>query len=321
MKIKPVFRYFLALLLVLFSLSMQMATAYAQDIYVNAGNVNINSTEIDKKGDIVVPLGQYLYVGSPSIVIPDDKGYANAGASAIATGACTYISGNCAIALAHTYYATVGIRHNGQDYTTTGQYGIINVKTGDLVIISVVTDPAGNKYTGNMNVSNKFMGTVFGCTNSDCSGTGKETISNIYFSANITITQSTCSIATAHDMAFVWLSLSPSQIANGSAETQTAPITMSCTGNAVPVAVTVSSNTGSYDAANGLIKTDKANLGLKLTWAGSGRPVALDSAFEFPSTGEPTEDFSVNAQPVALGGGAINAGDFSATVTVSFDYH
>lgn len=139
----------------------------------------------------------------------------------------------------------------------------------------------------------------------------------IYNTNTITVTASTCQLQTPRDISIQWPSMSPSEVQSYSAEVKPAAIQTICQADNINILVTVSSSNGSNDAANGIVNTNKANLGLKLTWASDGQPVILDQQRDFGRG--LTRDFTINAQPVGTGGG-ISGGDFTSDVTVTFEY-
>ncbi len=246
----------------------------------------------------------------------DRHSKADEGCFSTPSGTTKNIDGFMGIKLAHGFFAIYGKRDaSGDHYVPYSGSSPIRLGGNDVFIISIATKDAGSKYSGSF-VVNQKIADVKGCLNSEAYGTLN--ISNM----TITISDSACAIATSHNMAFIWPSVSPSQLQNGSAEIMNAPVRMDCSnsGGTYPVAVTFSSKNGNYDAANGIVKTNHENLGLQLTWASTGKPIPQGTEIDFPGTSNLSEDFSVNAKPVQTGSGVITGGDFSTSVTMSIEY-
>lgn len=277
-----------------------------------SGTVNVNK---DPNENGYIPPGRYVFASQP---------FTGPSGEMILIGSFPRIiipGGALAWDLGNGFAAIMGVRDSaGVDHwTDLPQYS----EKGAEAIISVVTAPEGTEFTGTFTTGNVRAAAV-----SDSTGTYKnDLVAELYLNLTFNVSNSSCLITTPHNAIFNWPGISPSEIRNGSVPVQTAPVTMSCSSSGAeemitrPVAITFTSTDGSADAANGIIKTDKANLGLKLTWHSNGQPVQLDKVNEFPAVAAKTVDFSVDAQPVALNSpNTISGGSFATTVTMTVEY-
>ncbi|POZ17535.1 hypothetical protein C3Z09_07325 [Lelliottia aquatilis] len=215
----------------------------------------------------------------------------------------------------HNFFLLYGYRNESGTHLTSYSDKTMKIPDKSQLIVSLATQNSGTKFTGTFSIYTQ-IGSINACND------GSNSFGRIVINMTVTVSNSTCEISTSHNMAFFWPSLSPSSIQNGSAEMKNAPVRMDCTNatGAFPVAVTFNSTNGSYDAANGIVKTNHENLGLQLTWANTGKPIPQNTEIDFPATSNMSEDFSVNAIPVQLGSGEITGGDFSTSVTMSIEY-
>lgn len=283
-----------------------------QKITIN-GTVNINKNPDDNG---YIPPLRYVFVSEPYTGPLD--------VMIMSLPKVSYVAPYMGVDLGHGIYAVIGIRDNGGDHWDISD-GDLKVSPGGSLLISIVTASEGTDFTGSLSSGNIPLGII---THGDCNGVYSNDVCAEYnLNINLNVSNSSCLITTPHDAVFNWPGISPSEIRNGSVAVQTAPVTMSCTSSAKegvvarPVAITFTSSNGSQDAANGIIKTDKENLGLQLTWHSNGQPIAQDKVIEFPAIASATEDFSVDAKPVLINGTQqITGGSFATTVTMSVEY-
>lgn len=296
-----------------------------------SGTVNVNKDPTDNGN---VPFGRYIFVGSPQYTGPSSlNSHMRMQFDGNTTGGITWghIDGHVGLPIGNGFYLVFGIRDERGDIWESDEIQLINVavKSPGEVMVSVVTDATGTDYVGDFSYNANSIAFI----NNDVASSNAVCQKNAAYSNNFIcavvginlhfhVSNSTCQIITAHNMAFIWASLSPSEISNGSAETKTAPVTMRCSnsGGVEPIAVTFTSSTGTYDADQGIVKTSRANLGLQLSWASNGQPVVMDKEIDIPAFATSTEDLSVNAKPVQLGSETILGGNFSTQVTMNIEY-
>ncbi len=279
------------------------------DIYISPGTINLPTTS----NKVIIDAEKYVYTGSPSIGSDAAGGYMkNRSDSCSVT-----VRGYCGISLVGGIAAVLGVRHNGvARWGTPSQLGFL--AKNDVIVIQILTSEAGEKLKdiqGSWKFPDFQLGAIYDINNNNI-------VSNIYLtSLTLVITKETCAVTTSHDMAFYWTDLTPNEISNGNAQIKNAPISLSCNNSNVgPLQVTITSSQGANSVANGVINTDLLNLGIKLTWASNGLPVALETPIDFPAATSSTEDLSINAQPVQTGSGTVGAGDFSTAVTMNIEY-
>lgn len=297
-----------------------------------SGTVNVNKDPTDNG---VVPFGRYIFTGSPQYNGPQDSDFPPHSVDYVAmrvnfTNWSKDIDNYRTVSIGHGFYLAFGIRDDRGDIwaTNTVLVNSFPVKSPGDMVVSVLTDATGTDFVGDFSYSNSKVAFIFEADSDVCKKSSEIKINNsgvcaiVNINLNFHVANSTCQIITAHNMAFVWTSLSPSEISNGSAESKTAPVTMQCSnaGGIEPVAVTFTSSGGTYDAAQGIVKTNLANLGLQLTWASNGQPVVMDKEITFPALSTSTEDLSVNAKPVQLGSTSVGGGSFSTQVTMNVEY-
>lgn len=286
------------------------ASATMSNIEINFGNFYINA--LSGTTTVTMPLGTYTREGTPAVGNDNGPGLMLTGMA----GGCNYFTaqGYCEYFLEKDIkgvYIVLGTRRGEQQRYWNSAGALSGVLAGDIVTGDIVLDKS--TFIGTYDMSRYLIARITDIYNNGY---------NVYLSGTLTIAKTACNISTAHDMNYTWTPLSPSQIANGSAPVKKAPITMTCVGSAVPVTVTVTSSNGYADTQQGIIKTDMANLGVKLTWAKNDLPVLLNTAIDVPASSETTQDFSINALPVtSTGNTKVNGGDFNSTVTLAFDYH
>ncbi|ENA0608716.1 fimbrial protein [Enterobacter bugandensis] len=274
--------------------------------------INMNADLIyDSSETAVVNFGTYLYTG-PTFDLTDAQDYIIDATSCfrnINIGGLAACPINTEIT--NGFYVVFGVRNNtGEHWAAYGDKAM-SIKKGDIFIASLITKGTGSPVTGNLYTSLPLAGIKR-------VSQGAKVYTYITAKVDVDVKKSTCSISTSHNMAFDWPSLTQSEITNGTAPTKKAGIIMGCNANEIiPVSVTINSTNGSYDAAKGLVKTSKENVGLQLTWADDGMPAELNKKNDFFSS----KDFSINAKPVQLGSGKISGGDFDTKVTVSIEYH
>ncbi len=278
------------------------------DIYINLGTIDLPTTG----KNVIIDAEKYVYTGSPSIGSDADGGYIkNTAYSCSVT-----VRGYCGVSLIGDISAVLGVRHNGVTrWGSPSQLGFI--AKNDIIVIQILTSEAGEKLKdiqGNWGVSGTDLGDIYDIRDNN--------VSTIQLgNMNFVITKETCAVTTSHDMAFYWTDLTPNEITNGNSQIKSAPISLSCNNSNVgPLQVTITSSQGANSVANGVINTDLLNLGIKLTWASNGLPVALETPIDFPAATSSTEDLSINAQPVQTGSGTVGAGDFSTAVTMNIEY-
>lgn len=296
-----------------------------------SGTVNVNKDPTDNG---VVPFGRYIFTGSPQYNGPQDSDFAPKDPDYVAmrinfSDWAKDIDNHKTVSIGHGFYLTFGIRDERGDTWSTNALHLqtYTVVSPGEVMVSVLTDASGTDFVGDFSYSSSQVAYIFEadtyvCKKNSAVRTTAGVCAIVSINLNFHVANSTCQIITAHNMAFVWTSLSPSEISNGSAESKTAPVTMQCSnaGGIEPVAVTFTSSGGTYDAAQGIVKTNLANLGLQLTWARNGQPVVMDKEITFPALSTSTEDLSVNAKPVQLGSTSVGGGSFSTQVTMNVEY-
>lgn len=278
------------------------------DIYITPGTINLPTTS----NKVIIDAEKFVYTGSPSVGSDADGGYIqNRPDSCSVT-----VRGYCGVSQVGDIDLVLGVRHNGVvRWGSPSQLGII--AKNDVIVIQILTSEAGQKVK-DIQGSWKFPATDLG----DIYDIRNNRVSTIHLeSMTLVITKETCAVTTSHDMAFYWTDLTPNEISNGNTQIKNAPISLSCnTSNVAPLQVTITSSQGTNSVANGVINTNLLNLGIKLTWASNGLPVALETPIDFPAATSSTEDLSINAQPVQTGSGTVGAGDFSTAVTMNIEY-
>lgn len=298
------------LLKAVFFLIISSSASAMTNIEINFGNFYINA--LSGTTTVTMPVGTYTREGTPAI----GSEYGSGLYLGSMAGGCNYFTaeGYCEYFLEKDIigvYIVLGTRRGEQQKYWSSAASMSGINPGDIITGDIVLDKS--TFIGTYDMSRYLIARV---TNAQRDGY------YIYLSGTLTIAKTACNISTAHDMNYTWTPLSPSQIANGSAPVKKAPITMTCVGSSVPVTVTVTSSNGYADTQQGIIKTDMANLGVKLTWAKNDLPVLLNTAIDVPASSETTQDFSINALPVtSTGNTKVNGGDFNSTVTLAFDYH
>ncbi|NLS56146.1 fimbrial protein [Hafnia alvei] len=292
---------------IIFIVIFSSSYAYSDDVIVNMGTLTVNN--ISTTGKVTIPVGAYRREGTPAIVNDDNKTrYDAEHCYEVISGGICLLKITANTGGKRDAYLAPGVRR-GQTQLLGG--GFSPLLPGDIMTLDLVLDNSGIK--GSTTWENALVGKFYDDKN-NLSG-------YLRFNATIIINSATCAVSTAHDMNFTWPQLSPSQIENGSAEVKNAPIGMSCstTDEKKPVTVTVTSANGYANASDGVINTNKSNLGIKLTWADSGEVIPLNKGLLMNAYNE--SNFSINAKPVSTSSKKISAGDFETTVTISFDYH
>lgn len=302
-----------ALSLLALSFSGYSAAKKPTQVITISGTVNINK---DPNDNGYIPPLRYVFVSEPY------TGPSNQWLWSLPV--VGYIAPYMGVDLGHGLYAAVGVRDEKGDHWDLSS-GDIVTSTGGSLLISVVTSSEGTDFTGSFSTGNLNLGVVMqgACMNDY----DNNTCADYYLNLTVNVSNSSCLITTPHDAVFNWPNISPSEIRNGSVAVKVAPVVMSCSNSgaeevvARPVAITFTSSNGSQDAANGIIKTDKDNLGLQLTWHSNGQPIPQDKVIEFPAVASATEDFSVDARPVVINSTQqITGGSFATTVTMSVEY-
>ena len=292
---------------IIFIVIFSSSYAYSDDIIVNMGTLTVNN--ISTTGKVTIPVGAYRREGTPAIANNDNKYKYDAVHCDVVTSenvCLLMITGNTGGK--RDVYMAPGVRR-GQTQLLGG--GFSPLLPGDIMTLDLVLNNSGFK--GSTTWENALAGRFY--------DKNRNVVGYLRFYVTIIINSATCTVSTAHDMNFTWPQLSPSQIENGSAEVKNAPISMSCstTDENKPVTVTVTSANGYANASDGVINTNKSNLGIKLTWADSGEAIPLNKGLLMNAYNG--SNFSINAKPVSTSSEKISAGDFETTVTISFDYH
>jgi len=140
---------------------------------------------------------------------------------------------------------------------------------------------------------------------------------NINLTVNLIATS--CVVDTDKTIDIRWDALTSKDIINNLAEEKVATIGVTCNSSQTPIKISVASGNGSYDAAGGIAKTSRDNLGLKLTWQDNGQPVDLSTARK-DTLYTNSKNYNIVAKPVRYNDGAIALGEFANTVTVNFEY-
>ncbi|WMY75569.1 fimbrial protein [Buttiauxella selenatireducens] len=143
-------------------------------------------------------------------------------------------------------------------------------------------------------------------------------------SFTVTYTETSCGIKSKQGSVINWPALYKTDIVNGTAESKPYSLSLIC-GNesdpALPVNISFTSTHGFADAANGIVKTNLANLGLKLSWVNPAlTPLALDQVNKSMLAG--VGDYSVLAKPVKLSKSTdtLQSGQFDTTVTMNIEF-
>lgn len=283
------------------------------------GLVNINK---DPAENGYLPFGRYVFVGNHPYTGPSRI---DGNVRAVPASGITFyiIQGYQAISIGNGFYLIFGTRDSRGE--VWGQM-LGDVYSPGNLLVSVVTDNSGSDFVGKFTYGSNstLLGRVVDMTKQLCGkdSTGSNVCLNVYVHLDFNVSNSTCQIITAHNMAFYWAALTPSEISNGSAQSKTAPVTMKCSnpGGIEPAAISFTSTNGTYDATKGIVNTDLENLGIQLTWASTGQPVQLDKETVFPALASATADYSVTAKPVQLGNQSVLGGTFKTMVTMSIEY-
>lgn len=216
---------------------------------VSQYNIHASASLIyDSSQKTVISKGTYLYTGH--VFDKDDgdyyleAGYCSGSKNIDGLDACPTFSYGTS-----NFYIVYGYRNNSGDHWVN--YGTKTpIHKGDIFISSLITDGSGTDFIGWVDRVMP-LATIY--------KTGVSSIySWLYVYVSVEMIRSTCSISTSHNMAFNWPALTLSELNNGSAEVKKAPVIMDCSGSTgtSPVAVTITSTNGSYDANNGVVKTN-----------------------------------------------------------------
>ncbi|PKE31771.1 hypothetical protein CWS43_06895 [Rahnella sp. AA] len=136
--------------------------------------------------------------------------------------------------------------------------------------------------------------------------------------------ETSCGIKSKQGSVINWPALYKSDIVNGTAESKPYSLALICGDESappLPIDISFSASNGVADAANGIVRTNLQNLGLKLSWANPALPPLVLGQVNH-STLAGVGDYSVLAQPVKIGSsaGTIQAGQFDTTVTMNIEF-
>lgn len=136
--------------------------------------------------------------------------------------------------------------------------------------------------------------------------------------------ETSCGIKSKQGSVINWPSLYKADIINGTVESKPYSLSLICgkeSDTPLPIDISFSSTNGFSDAANGIVRTNLANLGLKLSWANPALPpLMLDQVNHSMLSG--VGDYTVMAKPVKLSASAdtLQAGQFDTTVTMNIEF-
>lgn len=307
----------------LFSFAVQ--AAIPDSITVDSGIISVVD---DPSTSSVVPFGKYVFSSAPIYMDTDDCPDENLGQDT--TCSLTFLQDSTFYNINNVidtseysafkitggkgFYVAFGIRDSTGDHYWTG--GSLKITQRNFrVIMSVFTSDSGTDKTGTMDKT----GTLAEIRHHR---QGSTAVSMVNAHIDIAIKESACIMQNSLSQAFHWDNITPSSIINGSVTTQQAKVTIKCSGSELhSMMFKLMADTGSDDASEGVLKTDLNNLGIKLTWAGSGNTIPFDKEMVFPGdTSTNLLDFSINAQPVSINGGAIPGGTFRGAATMIIEY-
>lgn len=143
-------------------------------------------------------------------------------------------------------------------------------------------------------------------------------------SLTVTYTETSCGIKSKQGSVINWPALYKADIVNGTAESKPYSLSFICGKESdapLPINISFSSTNGFADAANGIVKTNLANLGLKLSWANPALPpLVLDQVNHSMLSG--VGDYTVMAKPVKISNSTdtLQAGQFDTTVTMNIEF-
>lgn len=143
-------------------------------------------------------------------------------------------------------------------------------------------------------------------------------------SLSVNYIETSCGIKAKQGSVINWPALYKSDIVNGTAESKPYSLALICGDESappLPIDISFSASNGVADAANGIVRTNLQNLGLKLSWANPALPPLVLGQVNH-STLAGVGDYSVLAQPVKIPGstGNISAGKFDTTVTMNIEF-
>lgn len=307
----------------LFSFAAQ--AAIPDSINVDSGVISVID---DPSTSSVVPFGKYVFSSAPVYMDTDDCPDENLGQDT--TCSLTFLNDSTFYNINNVidtseysafkitggkgFYVAFGIRDSTGDHYWTG--GSLKITERNFrVIMSIFTSDSGTDKTGTMD----HTGTLAMIKHHK---QGAATTTTVNAHIDIAIKESACIMQNSLSQAFHWDNITPSSIISGNVAIQQAKVTIKCSGSELhSMMFKLLADTGSDDASEGVLKTDLKNLGIKLTWAGSGNAIPFDTEMTFPGdTSTNLLDFSINAQPVNINGGAIPGGTFRGAATMIMEY-
>ncbi|TBM28792.1 fimbrial protein [Hafnia paralvei] len=307
----------------LFSFAAQ--AAIPDSINVDSGLISVVD---DPSTSSVVPFGKYVFSSAPIYMDTDDCPDEYLGDSIYCSitflNNSTFYNINSFVDMpeytafkiigGQGFYVAFGIRDSKGDHYWSG--GSLKINERNFrVIMSIFTPESGTDKIGTLDKS----GTLATLRHRQ---QGSEVFTAVNAHINISIKESACIMQNSLNQAFHWDNITPSSIINGNVSTQQAKVTIKCSGSELhSMMFKLMADTGSDDASEGILKTDLNNLGIKLTWADSGNTIPFDKEMVFPGdTSNNLKDFSINAQPVSINGGAIPGGTFRGAATMIIEY-
>ncbi|WP_423731737.1 fimbrial protein [Hafnia paralvei] len=212
----------------------------------------------------------------------------------------------------------------GRNYATSSRLNIPLEKVNEhefvvdsSLIFSLVSSQGSN---GAVPGTYKYSGTLGQVESYDkTTGTYYTRLGKVTLNVTVNLKATTCVVDTDKTIDVRWDALTAKDIINNLAEEKVATIGVTCNDSQTPVKISVASGNGSYDAAGGIAKTSRDNLGLKLTWEDTAQPVNL-SAPRTETLYTKSKNYNIIAKPVRYNDGAIALGEFANTVTVNFEY-
>jgi len=185
------------------------------------------------------------------------------------------------------------------------------------LIFSLVSSQGSN---GAVPGTYKYSGTLGQVEAYDkTSGDYYKWLGKVTLNVTVNLKATTCVVDTDKTIDIRWDALTSKDIINNLAEEKVATIGVTCNSSQTPIKISVASGNGSYDAAGGIAKTSRDNLGLKLTWQDNAQPVDLSTARK-DTLYTTSKNYNIVAKPVRYNDGAIALGEFANTVTVNFEY-
>ncbi|MCQ4170642.1 fimbrial protein [Hafnia paralvei] len=315
-----------------------LLTCNSYVVFTMSGTINAyvsqNNTDLINEGDYVIsaPLSGVITCESGEndrsnhdsyFALDLSRGIFPPGTSASGKYALLPASGN-----AEKLAFIVGYQDAGGSINTasSSRIDIPMVKTGEYtygmdssLILSLVSSqgssgaqPGTYVYKGTLGQYRQYDKTT------DTYSAGAMFLGKVNLNLTVNLIATSCLVTTDKSIDIRWDGLTTKDIINNVADEKVANIGVNCNSSQTPVKITATSGNGYVDAAGGIVKTSRDNLGLKLTWEDTAQPVNFTTARTDTLTGN--KYYNIVAKPVRYNEGAIALGEFANTVTVSLEY-